>query len=240
MKNLPGLLIFIFLTGVPALSPAAPTSVAQVRADTLVHTQDEQGQAALKPIASLKLGDMVLAKSEWKAEGENLSYEPITDILVTPAQPRKLVDLVLADGQTITTTDGHPFNTPDGWRDAILLKKGGKLLLKGDGESDRVVEIASVTHRTETQTTYNLEVANAHTFFVGEDGVLVHNEKGGTPGNNQAQNRQFKYACQAIGKKRGEPLNKKEQRQLHDAITGQDMSVDEIIEEGISMFCCDR
>jgi hypothetical protein len=75
----------------------------------------------------------------------------------------------------LTTTDGHPFNTPEGWRDAILLKKGGKLLLKGDGESEKTVEIASVTHRTQIQTTYNLEVANAHTFFVGVDGVLVHN-----------------------------------------------------------------
>jgi RHS repeat-associated protein len=146
--------------------------------DTLVHTQDEQGQAALKPIASLKLGDKVLAKSEWKAEGQNLSYEAITDIMVTPAQPRRLVDLVLAEGQKITTTDGHPFNTPDGWRDAILLKKGGKLLLKGEGDSEKTVEIASVTHRTETQTTYNLEVANAHTFFVGVEGVLVHNGNG--------------------------------------------------------------
>ena len=168
-------IFFILLASRSALFPHAQASVEHEQADTLAHTQDEQGQAALKPIASLKLGDMVLAKSEWKAEAESLSYEPITDIMVTPAQPRRLVDLVLADGQTITTTDGHPFNTPDGWRDAILLKKGGKLLLKGDGESDRTVEIASVTHRLDTQTTYNLEVANAHTFFVGEDGVLVHN-----------------------------------------------------------------
>jgi RHS repeat-associated protein len=149
--------------------------------ETLVHTQDEQGRATLKPIASLKLGDKVLAKSEWKAEAESLSYEPITDIMVTPAQPRRLVDLVLANGQTLTATDGHPFKTTDGWRDAILLKKGGQLLLKGEGDSEQTLEISSVTHRTETQTTYNLEVANAHTFFVGVDGVLVHNGDGHHP-----------------------------------------------------------
>jgi hypothetical protein len=104
MKNLPGLLVFIFLTSVPALSLAAPTSVAQARADTLVHTLDEQGQAALKPIASLKVGDKVLAKSEWKAEGESLSYEPITDVMVTPAQPRRVVDIWLEDGTHLTAT----------------------------------------------------------------------------------------------------------------------------------------
>jgi hypothetical protein len=168
-------IFFILLASRSALFPHAQASVEHEQADTLAHTQDEQGQAALKPIASPNLGDKVLAKSEWKAEAESLSYEPITDIMVTPAQPRRLVDLVLADGQTITTTDGHPFNTPEGWRVAILLKKGGNLLLKGDGESDRTVEIASVTHRLDTQTTYNLEVANAHTFFVGVEGVLVHN-----------------------------------------------------------------
>ena len=181
MKNLIRQVIFLLLAGFQVPSAVAWAGTGQAQPETLVHTQDAEGQAALKPIASLKLGDMVLAKSEWKAQGESLSYEPITDIMVTPAQPRRLVDLVLADGQTLTTTDGHPFNTPEGWRDAILLKKGGKLLLKGDGESEKTVEIASVTHRLDTQTTYNLEVANAHTFFVGEDGVLVHNGKGYNP-----------------------------------------------------------
>jgi hypothetical protein len=177
MKNLIRQVIFLLLAGFQVPYAVAWVGTGQAQPETLVHTQDAEGQAALQPIASLKLDDMVLARSEWKAQGENLSYEPITDIMVTPAQPRRLVDLVLADGQTITTTDGHPFNTPDGWRDAILLKKGGKLLLKGEGDSEKTVEIASVTHRTDTQTTYNLEVANAHTFFVGVDGVLVHNGK---------------------------------------------------------------
>jgi len=176
MKNLPGLLVFIFLTSVPALSLAAPTSVAQARADTLVHTLDEQGQAALKPIASLKVGDKVLAKSEWKAEGESLSYEPITDVMVTPMQPRRVVDIWLEDGTHLTATEGHPFKTPEGWRDAILLKKGGKLLLPGEAQGE--VEITQIAHRVEALTTYNLEVANAHTFFVGNDGVLVHNGHG--------------------------------------------------------------
>jgi hypothetical protein len=175
MKTLLGLVIFILLLGIQGRAPMAWASTGQALGDTLAHTQVEQGQAALKPIASLKLGDMVLAKSKWKAQEESLSYEPIIDIMVTPAQPRRLVDLVLADGQTITTTDGHPLMALEGWRDAILFKKGGKLLLKGDGESEKTAEIASVTHRLDTQTTYNLEVANAHTFFVGVEGVLVHN-----------------------------------------------------------------
>jgi hypothetical protein len=95
--------------------------------------------------------------------------------MVTPMQPRRVVDIWLEDGTHLTATEGHPFKTPEGWRDAILLKKGGKLLLPGEAQG--VVEITQMAHRVETLTTYNLEVANAHTFFVGNDGVLVHNAK---------------------------------------------------------------
>jgi hypothetical protein len=201
MKNLPGLLVFIFLTSVPALSLAAPTSVAQARADTLVHTLDEQGQAALKPIASLKVGDKVLAKSEWKAEGESLSYEPITDVMVTPMQPRRVVDIWLEDGTHLTATEGHPFKTPEGWRDAILLKKGGKLLLPGEAQGE--VEITQIAHRVEALTTYNLEVANAHTFFVGNDGVLVHNGMFPRPvknkGRQENHDKYGRYQCEQCG-----------------------------------------
>ncbi|AZN35464.1 RHS repeat-associated core domain-containing protein [Iodobacter ciconiae] len=171
--------------------------------DTLVHALDEHGQATLKPIASLKLGDKVLAKSEWKAQGENLSYELITDIISTPNQEQKWVDITLQDGKTITATQGHPFNTPEGWRDAVMLKKGDKLTLKGDVDSDRMLEITSVTHRTETQTTYNLEVANAHTFFVGAEGVLVHNGMFPRPVKNKGRQENYdtygRYQCEQCG-----------------------------------------
>ena len=97
--------------------------------------------------------------------------------ITTPNAKQTWVHLTLDNGNTITTTDGHPFNTPEGWRDAILLKKGGQLLLKGEeGKAKTItITITNISIETKHQTTYNLEVANAHTFFVGEDGVLVHN-----------------------------------------------------------------
>jgi hypothetical protein len=57
------------------------------------------------------------------------------------------------------------------------LKKGGQLLLKGDGEADSEhwAIIAEVQQETRTVPVFNLEVAKAHTFFVGSDGVVVHN-----------------------------------------------------------------
>jgi intein/homing endonuclease len=99
---------------------------------------------------------------------------------------QRLIHITLETGEKLTATDGHPFKTTEGWRDAIMLKKGGKLLLKGAGEEEdaerseegeRVVTIKDIQIEQKIVPAYNLEVANAHTFFVGEDGVLAHNAK---------------------------------------------------------------
>ena len=52
------------------------------------------------------------------------------------------------------------------------LKIGSKLLLS-DG-SYAIIEAVRAIHYDESQTTYNFEVADFHTYYVG-NGVLVHN-----------------------------------------------------------------
>ncbi len=106
-----------------------------------------------------------------------LSYEKVTDVYASH-KAQTLVRLTLDDGQTLTATEDHPFKTTDGWRDAIMLKKGGKLLLKGgdgDADAERTATIAEVRTEQRTLPVYNLEVANGHTYFVSKDGLLVHN-----------------------------------------------------------------
>ena len=88
---------------------------------------------------------------------------------------QKWVHVTLSDGKVITATEGHPFRTVEGWRDAVLLKKGDILTLTGSDGKPSTIQIDGVRYETKVLTTYNLEVANAHTFFVGEDAVLVHN-----------------------------------------------------------------
>ena len=119
----------------------------------------------------------MLAKSEWKPEEDSLSYEPITDVINTPNREQKWVHVTLSDGKVITATEGHPFRTVEGWRDAILLKQGDMLILTGSDGKPSTIQVDGIRYETKVLTTYNLEVANAHTFFVGEDGVLVHNGK---------------------------------------------------------------
>ncbi|MFO1323087.1 MAG: RHS repeat-associated core domain-containing protein [Burkholderiales bacterium] len=142
--------------------------------DTLVHTAE-----GVKPIDQVRLGESVLSLAEWKGE---TSYQPVADI-VTSNREQLLVRLTLDDGETITATGGHPLHTPDGWRAAQLLLAGGQLDLKGrDGETRRAT-IVAVEHERKTVRVFNLEVANTHTFFVGEEGVLAHNGRanGGAP-----------------------------------------------------------
>jgi hypothetical protein len=89
-----------------------------------------------------------------------------------------MVHLTLSNGEKITATEGHAMRTTEGWRDAILLKKGGKLLLQGEGDdadSSRAATIVDIQTEHVTVPVYNIEVANAHAYFVGEKGALVHN-----------------------------------------------------------------
>jgi Pretoxin HINT domain len=144
----------------------------------------------VEPISQLKVGDEVLALSEWKDKGiqtkgsktktdQRLSYEKVTDVFSSHKE-QNLIHLTLDNGETLTATEGHPFKTTEGWRDAVMLKKGGKLLLKGGDEAsaddaDKVTTITDIRTEIKILPVFNLEVANAHTFFVGENGELVHN-----------------------------------------------------------------
>jgi hypothetical protein len=58
----------------------------------------------------------------------------------------------------------------------------------------------------------------------------------GTPKGNRIQNKQFTDAIREIEKLIGRKLSKREVRRLHDAISGQNYSYHEIIEEGLKEF----
>ena len=75
--------------------------------------------------------------------------------------------------ETIGTTGNHPFWSVDRQEfvQARSLRKG-EYLRTINGESKRVV---SKLARPGPESVYNLEVFGEHTYFVGKDGVLVHN-----------------------------------------------------------------
>ena len=90
-----------------------------------------------------------------------------------------VIDLVVAneidqgEHETIGTTSNHPFWSVDRqeYVQAGSLRKGEHLRTI-HGDTKRVI---SKLARPGPESVYNLEVFGEHTYFVGKDGVLVHN-----------------------------------------------------------------
>lgn len=81
---------------------------------------------------------------------------------------------VTIDGETIDATPTHPFYVIGyGFKPARELTTGEKVLLL-NGET-REVEDITIEHLDEPVKVYNFEVEDWHTYYVTEQGVLVHN-----------------------------------------------------------------
>jgi hypothetical protein len=131
--------------------------------DTLVTTKYGK-----KPIRDLKVGDEVLAYDE--ARGHTGFY-PVTAVL---RHNSDMIEHLVVEGERITTTPEHPFYSRErGWVAAGDLYEG-EAIRKGDGSYGKVESITRIDSR---QTVFNLTVATAHTYFVGEGQWLVHNYK---------------------------------------------------------------
>jgi RHS repeat-associated protein len=130
-------------------------------ADTLVAT--EEGEQS---ISTLEIGDHVLAFDQ---SLNMVGPYTVTAILV---HEDPIIEYVTINGERITTTPEHPFYTQVwGWLPASALWVGAQVRRADD--SYGVVENIEIVQRP--QTMYNLTVAQAHTFFVGEQKLLVHN-----------------------------------------------------------------
>ncbi|AGP41062.1 papain fold toxin domain-containing protein [Sorangium cellulosum] len=134
-------------------------------AGTSVHTED-----GLRPIEEVRPGDVVWAQDEVTGE---IALRRVVRTFVTTDQP--VVDVVLEDdddqAESIRATVEHPFWTQRGWVGARQLTSGDRVLQRS-GTWSRVV---TVSETGESVTVYNFEVERFHTYFVGEQGVLVHN-----------------------------------------------------------------
>lgn len=81
---------------------------------------------------------------------------------------------VYVNGEKIVTTPEHPFYVSNqGWVGAINLRSGDKLVLV-NGEF-AVVEKIQHEILEQSVTVYNFEVEDFHTYYVGDNLVLVHN-----------------------------------------------------------------
>jgi hypothetical protein len=130
----------------------------------------------LVPIEQVEIGDLVLVRDE--ATGQ-VSYEEVTAEIVTRNTALLELRLVHVDGrrEVVKTTDEHPFRLVEDsgdtrWVRADALASGAAIqTLAG------TARVESVSYPGGRTTVYNLSVAGSPNYFVGPDGVWVHNCK---------------------------------------------------------------
>ncbi len=89
-----------------------------------------------------------------------------------------MIEITLSSGNKIEATAEHPFYIKGkGWNPAGSLKVGQVLVL----HNGTTVVVEEVDSRVRLVRVFNFSVANAHNYFMGGDGVLVHNGSGGCP-----------------------------------------------------------
>jgi len=104
---------------------------------------------------------------------ETTSYQPVMDIIQGEKQ-YQIVKITLNSGESIETTPEHPFYIKGkGWNPANSLKVGQALQL----HNGTTVVVKEIDTSVQLGKVYNLTVANTHNYYVGRDGVLVHNCK---------------------------------------------------------------
>jgi hypothetical protein len=125
-----------------------------------------RSERGLVPIESLKPGDRVLAQHQDTGE---LAYRVVIRTTLRP--PTKVLKLHMV-GDAITATAGHPFwVNGKGWRMAKELAPGDLLHgLSGATPLDRIEAVPD-------QPAHNLVVEGFNTYFVGQSGLLVHDNE---------------------------------------------------------------
>jgi hypothetical protein len=120
----------------------------------------------------IKIGDMVWAYNYNTGEA---ALKEVLNVFVLANT--EIISIEAANGEVIKTTAYHPFYV-DGkdWVRAGDLNIGDKISTL-DGGTIAIIGLSSELF-DEPVVVYNLTVADFHTYFVGETGILVHNAKG--------------------------------------------------------------
>ena len=120
-------------------------------------------------IEEIEVGDSVWA---YNPETDETGLKEVLNVWVKETD--EILHVSTSDGETIDTTTNHPFYVDSkGWVAAGDLEVGDTLIIV-DGNEVEVTDL-ELEKLAEPILVYNLDVADFHTYFVGEYGVLVHN-----------------------------------------------------------------
>ena len=133
-------------------------------AGTLVHT--EQGP---RPIETIQTGDYVLARHEHTFE---MGYFKVVDAFQrhVPSTLRLLFRSEHGDEEIVVTHE-HPFFSERGWTAAGQIQIGEKIITS----DERTATLIASEEQAQAINVYNLTVQDAHTYFVGDSQMWVHN-----------------------------------------------------------------
>ncbi len=157
----------VFQTGVTALAiftGGMTTSMKCFVAGTMILTAE-----GLVAIENIKAGDMVLSRNPETGE---ISYKKVEISFVN--QANKLAH-VTVNGETIVSTHDHPYYVKNrGFVNACDLWIGAELIDR-KGVIHPVEQIYRENLSEDSVNVYNFKVEDYHTYFVGNNSVLVHN-----------------------------------------------------------------
>lgn len=118
-------------------------------------------------IQNIEKGNQVLAFNEKTQKND---YYTVTDVF---SHDKILIVTLNIGGEIIETTYDHLFYVEGSeWIQAGTIQAGERIR-KSNGKSEIVT---SINIKPSFETTYNLTVEEAHTYYVGEGQYLVHNE----------------------------------------------------------------
>ena len=124
--------------------------------------------AGPQAIEKIQVGDRVLAQD---VETGELTYKPVLAVTTRAPGPRMRVR---AGSDTITATPGHPFWVAgQGWRMTKQLEVGSRLHTLSGSAPVETIEKLPVDPSNDGMA-YNLIVADFDSYFVGDSGILVH------------------------------------------------------------------
>jgi hypothetical protein len=123
------------------------------------------------PIELVQPGDRLLAQDPETGE---LAYKCVLRTTVRPPSP---LVRITANEESFAATPGHPFwVNGTGWVVARSIKGGDLLYSAGGGHP-----VESIDDNLDAEPTYNLVVADFHTYFIGEGRFLVHDNSDRKP-----------------------------------------------------------
>jgi RHS repeat-associated protein len=137
-----------------------------LQAGTMVDTP-----SGLRRIEDIRVGDLVLAVNE---QTGRIAPKPVTELIRPGLKP--LYALATLDGgdeaETFYATADHPWKVHGrGWVATADLETGDRI----DTGSNADMTVTSLSPTDRVEKTYNLTVADWHTFMIGDDRAVVHN-----------------------------------------------------------------